>query len=334
MEAVLLCDNSPEKDPYPRKEIMWASWGLKDKLIGDPDIWLCHNCGDCTSSCPRDVRPGDVIASIRTYSYLFYARPRFLAKWLHSPKYLPLIILFPALIICGIISIAGTFNIPDGPVNYSNFFPHAWLNGSFSVIVLITVLFTLSGIRKFITDMRRNTKHLTSENKKNAFSIFMKIFKHSDFRNCNTNRFRSTAHLLVFWGFGLLLLVTSFAILAVIFFDYPMNFLHPVKIAGNVGGLALIIGCTIMIVQKLKDKNNSKGNTGYTEWLFLISLLLLTLSGIFVEMARFQNWDIAYHLYFIHLVLVWMVVIYVPYSKFAHIIFRTIAMVYTGNKGR
>ena len=126
-----VCDNSPENEPYPRKEMIWASWGLKDKLVGDPDIWLCHNCGDCTTTCPRDVRPGDVIASLRTYSYLFYSRPRFLAKWLHSPKYLPLIILLPALIIFGIISLAGTFKIPEGPVNYSDFFPHSWLNGSF-----------------------------------------------------------------------------------------------------------------------------------------------------------------------------------------------------------
>ena len=108
----------------------------------------------------------------------------------------------------------------------------------------------------------------------------MKIFKHSDFRNCNTNRFRSVAHLLVFWGFGLLLFVTFFAILAVIFFEYPMNFLHPVKIAGNIGGLFLIIGCTIMIIQKIKEKKHSKGKRAYAEWLFIISLFLLTLSGI------------------------------------------------------
>ena len=41
------CPISPENKPFPRKEMIAAGWGLKDKLMGDADIWLCQNCGDC-----------------------------------------------------------------------------------------------------------------------------------------------------------------------------------------------------------------------------------------------------------------------------------------------
>ena len=46
------CPLAPENNPYPRKEMVWASWGVKDKLMTDVDIWLCHNCGNCADVCP------------------------------------------------------------------------------------------------------------------------------------------------------------------------------------------------------------------------------------------------------------------------------------------
>jgi len=47
------CPLSPSENPYPRKEMVWAQWGLKDKLMSDIDVWLCHNCGTCSDLCPR-----------------------------------------------------------------------------------------------------------------------------------------------------------------------------------------------------------------------------------------------------------------------------------------
>ena len=50
--CAVACPMAPANHPYPRKEMVWASWGLKDKITADPDIWLCHNCGNCAELCP------------------------------------------------------------------------------------------------------------------------------------------------------------------------------------------------------------------------------------------------------------------------------------------
>ncbi len=316
-----VCELSPELEPYPRKEMIWAAWGLKDRLLADPDIWLCHQCGDCTSTCPRDVKPGDVLAAIRQATWMQFSRPKFLATWLGSSKYLALLLILPALIIAGIIGLAGTLKIPEGPVNYSEFFPHAWLNGSFSVVVLILIVSNWFGIRKFT----KNLSTYAGRKKTGFWSGIKEIILHKRFGKCETNKSRSLAHMLVFGGFVCLLIVTLFAILSVVLKQYPMPFWHPVKVVGNLAGLCMMTGLIMMAIRRLKKEN--KGHSGkFTDWFFLISLFLLALSGILVEAARFGNWDLAYPIYFIHLVLVWQVVLYLPFNKFSHIIYRTIAI--------
>jgi len=324
-----VCELSSDNSPWPRKEMIWASWGLKDKLLADPDIWLCHNCGDCSDTCPRDIKPGAIMASLRNYNYLYYARPKFLARWIQSPRFLPLLVMIPAFLMIGVMLLAGTFKIPDGPINYSNFFPHAWLNGSFSIIVFLMVFGLMTSINKFIKDLKIKGYRVKTEKQVSFFKTISKILRHKDFNKCKTNRLNYISHLLVFWGFALLLIVTMFAIIGVLLFEYPFSITHPVKIAGNIGGIALIFGSGLMLVNRF-NKRKKRGVGNYTDYLFVISLFLLGFSGMLVEGARVHEMNFAYHLYFVHLLLVWVVIIYIPFTKFSHFIYRTIVMLYSG----
>jgi len=330
----VVCSLAPDDRPFPRKEMLWAGWGMKEQLLGNPDIWLCHQCGDCSTTCPRGVRPADVLAALRQLSYRSYARPRILGRLLAEPRLLVFAILIPVLIIAGILLMAGTLKIPEGEVNYSKFFPHAWLNGSFSLITFTIIGLSISGLVKFWKDM--SLIFPGAEKQKGFFKAFFSVVGevsvHSNFRGCEEQKSRNLAHLLVFYGFILLLFVTLFAILAVILDAYPLKLTNPFKILGNISSLMLFSGLSLMIINRLTDRK--RYNTGYADWLLLISILLLTLSGTLVEAARFGNWGIAYHLYFFHLVCVWFVIIYLPYTKFGHMLFRTLAMTFARTIGR
>lgn len=329
-----VCSLAPDDRPFPRKEMVWAGWGLKERLIGNVDVWLCHQCGDCSSSCPREVKPADVIAAIRLKTYRHYARPGFLGKLVSDPVWLPLAILLPVVVIITILSLAGTFRIPEGPVDYSAFFPHSWLNASFSAIMLLSYGMAARGLGKFWKDMQRTTPATAHGGTGKALGqVLREILSHANFSRCNARWSGKIAHMLLFFGFALLVAVTLYAIWASLTGNYPLSFTHPFKIAGNVASLLIYVGLVMMIVRRLSERKVF-GKSGYADWLLLISIGLLALSGTLVEWARFGNWGIAYHLYFFHLVAVWFVIIYLPYTKLGHIFYRATALLYARSVGR
>ncbi len=386
------CSLSVDQDVFPRKQMIMAAWGMRERLLADPYVWACHQCGDCTLSCPRGVKPGEILAALRQEQIAHYSRPRFLARWMQKPGFLPFALLFPAAIIILILSLAGTFRIPDGPVDYSKFFPHGWLNGSFTALFVLSTIGAVWGLRSFWRNMKAglNPKAqsasevpspsgpvssgpapsrpvssgpapsgpvssgpapsgpvssgpapsgpvssgpapsgpVSSEHAPGGFfSLIGRIMRHRDFNSCEAQKNRALSHFLVFWGFILLLFVTFFAILSTVFFDYPLSLLNPIKIAGNIGALMLLTGSSLMILNRLVRRQGLRSN--YTDWFFLLSFWLLTISGILVEAARFLEWGSAYHLYFFHLVMVWIIILYYPYTKFAHFMYRTLALILT-----
>ncbi len=326
------CSLSEEQDIFPRKQMIMAAWGMKDRLMADPYVWTCHQCGDCTVSCPRGVKPGEILAALRQEQIAHYSKPGFLARWMQNPVFLPALIALPVAIIILILSLAGTFTVPEGPVDYSKFFPHGWLNVSFTALFVLSTMAAITGLRKFWKNIKEGASGATDRQSGSTssfgrfISLIGRIMRHRDFNRCEEHKSRTLSHFLVFWGFILLLFVTFFAILSTVFFDYPLEFFNPIKIAGNTGALMLLAGTSLMIIKRLRKKPSLQSN--YSDWFFLISFWLLTISGILVEGARFLEWGMAYHLYFFHLVMVWIIILYYPYTKFAHFLYRTLALLF------
>ncbi len=345
------CPISPENKPFPRKEMMAASWGLKDKLVGNADIWLCHNCGDCSTLCPRGAKPGDVLAAIRQYAITEYATPKALGKAVNDPKKLPLLLAIPAALFIVVGLLLKLFG-----VNWLNFAPggdeivHAHFFSSWLVDAMMipaslwaVVVFGL-GLKRFLADIHANA---LAEGKTDKTTIdpvgFVQalirvvptILKHEKFNECSENKDRSTAHMMVFFGFIGLFIVTSifFVVLYVFQIHGPYSQLNPVKWLANIAGVSLVIGSSLMIKNRLAKKNDQVST--YQDW-FLIGLALaLGLSGMLTEMTRLGGLaGISYFLYFVHLMLVWSLFVYVPFTKLAHIVYRTVSMTYAeyGNR--
>lgn len=322
--CTVVCNLATDDNPFPRREMNLAAWGQRDALLANPNIWLCHQCGDCSSYCPRGVQPGDVLAALRKEAVINYARPAFLARLLSKPWFLIIGLLVPFAIIYIIRSIAGLESIPAGPVNYSKFFPHALLNSTFGILVLLAVFGVILSVRSYIRAVKFDP---VFQNKQvswtSFFSGFREILTHKRFKSCQEFKLGYYAHFLIFWGFVLLLFVTLFAIISVLFFEYPIPLWNPIKIVGNLASIMLFTGLTSLIIIRILSRKRT--NSTYFDWVFLISFYLLIISGILVEIFRFADLKSGYYIYYFHLVMVWFIIIYAPYTKFAHVIYRGVA---------
>ena len=102
--------NLHPRESFPRKEMVWVQWGLKDLALSNSSIWACHDCAICTSYCPREAQPAQVMAALREYSIEHYAVPRVMGRMLGESKFLPLLFAIPALIFGAIL--AGSVTLP------------------------------------------------------------------------------------------------------------------------------------------------------------------------------------------------------------------------------
>jgi len=333
------CAISPDKKPFPRKEMISASWGLKDRLVSNGDIWLCHNCGDCTTLCPRGAKPGDVLAAIRSYAVSEYSKPKIVADAVNDPKKLPILLAVPVLlfIIVGLITGFLDFTPGGDEIVHAKFFS-TWLVDIMMLSAAIwTVIIFALGIQRFLNDIHENAILEGKTEKKDIdpknfilalIRAIPTILKHNKFSDCEENKDRETAHLLVFYSFIGLFIVTNifFIHLYILQWHGPYSQLHPVKWLANLAGTALVIGSILMIKNRLSKTDQV---STYKDW-FLIGLALaLGLSGMLTEITRLLNLaGFSYTIYFIHLVFVFTLFVYVPFSKLAHLAYRTIAMAY------
>jgi quinone-modifying oxidoreductase subunit QmoC len=346
------CPISPDTKPFPRKEMIAASWGLKDKLVGNSDIWLCHNCGDCSTRCPREAKPGDVLAAERSYTISEYARPKVLARALKDPKKLPILLAIPAVLFLIVGTITGLLNFtPDlsEGIKHWKFFS-TWLVDihMLSAAIFAVAVFAL-GLKRFLTDIHQNAllEGKTAKQSIEVVGFIMALIRiiptillHRKFGECTENKDRQTAHLLTLYGFIGLFIVTSI-LFVVMYGSYllpngplhgPWSQLNPVKWLANLSGIALIVGTGLMIKNRSSKKDQA---SGYFDWYLIYLAFGLGVTGLGAELTRLAGWAvITFTTYYVHLVLVFTLFAYLPFSKLAHLVYRTVAMAYNEYAGR
>jgi quinone-modifying oxidoreductase subunit QmoC len=344
----VVCELAPEQKPYPRKEMIYSQWGLKDRLVNSVDIWLCHYCNDCSAHCPRGARPGDTMRAIRAMSFRHFAFPNFMGKVVGEAKYWPIMLAIPVAVLLLGLLITGHFHIPEGPVELREFFPLYLVDTIFITFTALAIISLAFGVGNFLQGIHANSiregyaadKPLVAvDYLKSLITMIPTILLHNKFKLCITNRDRYQSHLLVFLGFIGLFIVTNIGFLAlyilhVDFLAPPYSFINPVKLLALASGAALLIGIALVIANRYKSKA-AESTTTYLDWSLILAILGIVVTGFLTWISRVANagW-FAYVIYFCHLSCVFYIIAYIPYSKLAHLVYRTVAMGYAAHINR
>ncbi len=350
----VVCNVTPEGNPFPRKEMVLAQWGQKDKLIASPDVWLCHQCSDCTAYCPRGAKPGEVLNAIRKQSIKEVAMVPLFAKIATSPSLVWLFFAIPAALWYVILVVLGNagFTAPRAEGNimaYHKFVPVPVIDTVFILTAIFAAASAFVGITRLWNGMKAQAGEMKSSGSLTGdiVSSITTILAHTKFADCNVNRMRQWGHMLLFYAFAGLAIVTTWAIVYLYGFEFlgikPFGPFHfgespypnsdPVKILALVSSIAFAAGVVILLLNRI-GKAGKAGMGSYFDWIFLTVVIGVGATGMLSWALRLADMESGYFVYYLHLVFIWSLFAYAPYSKFAHLFYRTTAMVFAKYSGR
>jgi len=341
--CTVACPLTPEGAPFPRKEMISAQWGIKDKLIKNMDPWLCFHCNDCQDQCPRGAKPGDVMAAIRNMVIAEISVPSFISKATASLSGSIGLLLIPMIIIAAVIFAVKEPNLAEGQIIFSRMLPVTFIDLIFVPTALFALFTGFLSIKKLIGGLKEayppgpDGEPLGEA----LINVLKDIMTHKDFKECGINAPRNIAHMALFYGMIGLAITTACVVVihyGNLFFgwfgyDTPLPFFHPVKLLGNISALAAVTG--IFLIAGRRMTSDIIGNTVFFEWMLITDILLIIVTGILAQVIRVAGiYPLAYIVYYCHLVFVFFLFAYAPHSKMGHMFYRTAALVYSRYSGR
>ncbi len=351
-----VCSLSDSNTPFPRKTIRYLQIGATEKLLQSPEPWLCYYCGDCSETCPRDAHPGEVMMGLRRYLTASYDWTG-ISRLFYTSKTFEIAAILVIALLVGL-----GFLVFHGPMLTDrvalNVFASSHVIEILDLIMLVVLSFFL------LTNSRRMAKmilgdpgqyekkkdtaaegdgdessELREEKKWNGIplSIYRDEFRvlvsnfltQKRFQGCGSrSQFTQwLIHLLIMSGYS------TIFILVVVFLrwfqrDEILSLWNPVRLLGYYATFAILYGTTYALIGRFKKSKTVYAHSHSTDWAFLILLWLTTLTGILIHFTRLLGMPLStYYLYVIHMMIVVpMLVLEVPFAKWAHLLYRPLAL--------
>ncbi len=323
------CDLAGDEGLFPRRQLTFVRLGLQDPLVADREIWHCYGCTECSSKCPSGANPATIMSALRQFTTERFACPGVVARLVNSRRYFWLAYGAVAALLAVMVAAAGAFSPGPGPLTYAGMLPDAVLIPVFSALTVLPLLAVGVGAGRawrcwYGVSLRTVRPRVFARSVTRAVA---EILAHRKFSTCKERRLRPWAHRAVLFSFiGLAGVSGVMALLILLGRSYPLSMGNPVKVLGDVFAAFLIGGTCYFLALRIVDTSPGKRGSLF-DWVFLLNVLLAGVTGVVTEALHAADpRGAAYPVYFIHLVVVLVLIGTLPYTKLAHAVYRVLAV--------
>lgn len=328
-----VCSHVDEVFKFPRKSMKQLQMGLEQRIETTLEPWLCYYCGQCSEQCPREAEPGETMMSLRRWLIAQYDFTG-IAKQFFKSKTTEILAIIGIALVTGIFLLyygfsGGSLQIYDGE---GAFLPSAFIHNFDLTIGGIMILFLMiSAIRMwYYTMVRGFSVHVPLWMYiKKLFELPWHFFTQKRYAECekeNDNKVNMPwlIHL------GLMLGYVTMLLLVMVFIE-PLQagpeIQWSVHIFGYLASIGLLVGTIYFIRNRIKKNHIQYKKSHSTDWVFVVMLFFIVITGIvqhiFHRTGLYEWGNITY---VIHLMFVTPWLLRMPFSKWAHMIYRPLAM--------
>ncbi|MDH5742805.1 MAG: 4Fe-4S dicluster domain-containing protein [Candidatus Aminicenantes bacterium] len=359
--CTVTCDLVKGSASFPRKIMRYTTFGLRKLLKSSVEPWLCYYCGDCSKVCPRETEPGETMMTLRRFLTAQYDWTGLSAK-LYQSKAWELGALFVVAVFMSLLIWFLHGPLVTERVELNTFAPVHMVH-TFDLILFVVLAFFLftNSFRMYWFIMQQTDSVRLSDIvrgiKQNGFGFTMhqeekikiplhifiaeawtgvwNFFTQKFFLKCKNNVGRWLKHFLLVSGYMLMLFLV---VALLLWFQtdniYPIT--HPQRWLGYYATAVLLFGTVEIIIGRIKKREQIHRFSDFSDWMFPILLLLTTVTGILVHIFRYMGLPLAtYYMYAVHLVIaVAMLAVEVPFGKWAHLLYRPLAIYFQNVRDR
>jgi nitrate reductase gamma subunit/ferredoxin len=338
-----VCSLSQGKESFPRRLVRFAQLGMRDRLAASREVWLCYYCGECSKTCPRQAEPGEFVAAARRYFIARWDLTSLARRLYTSPLFTAFFMGVLAVLFTGMLLYGGG-KVNPNRLDLFGFIDLHWLHYTGIAVLALAGLAAAANIGNLV----RNLKAALPVGPTGQGSFLgdawaavrdtvRELAAQKNFEDCQAQDGtraepwylgQRTIHLAIMWGFLGLWAATALDFL----FKTPGSYVplwYPARLLGTAAGIVLLYGTTVAMVRRLTPARGSAfAHSLLSDWLLLGLLWVVALTGFILEIAVYQprgsTW--AYAAALVHVVLALELLILMPFTKFAHALYRPIAL--------